>query len=315
MSLLTTIVKAFDLIFMQESIPVKVTKPHSWKPKTWRRKFFNQVFLLTAVACTLCALAALYFLGDHVISQGYSRLSWEFIDSFPSRLASKAGIKAALFGTLYLSALTMAIAVPLGIGAAVYLEEFSAPSKLRQLIDINIANLAGVPSIVYGMLGLMVFVRFFDLGRSLISGALTMSLLILPIIIVSTREALKTVPESVRLAAYGLGATKWQTIRSHVIPAALPGILTGIILALSRSIGETAPLVMIGALSYMAFIPEGPFDAFTALPIQIFNWASRPQEAFHVAAAAAIIVLLAVILILNGTAILLRAKFQRNNKW
>ncbi len=291
------------------------TRSSHWHPRRTQRKLTNFLFLSLCFACTSLAIGALFFLGNHIVSQGYDRLSLEFINNFPSRIAAKAGIKAALFGTLYLSVLTMMIAVPIGVGAAIYLEEFMPPSKIKHAIDINIANLAGVPSIVYGMLGLMLFVRVLDLGRSLLSGALTMSLLILPIIIVATREALKTVPEGVRLAAYGLGATQWQTIKSHVLPAALPGILTGLILALSRAIGETAPLVMIGALSYMAFVPETPFDAFTALPIQIFNWAARPQEEFHVAAAAAIIVLLAVIILLNAAAIALRARFQRQNKW
>ena len=207
------------------------------------------------------------------------------------------------------------IAIPIGVGAAVYLEEFAADTKMRRIIDVNIANLAGVPSIVYGMLGLMLFVRGLALGRSILAGALTMSLLILPVIIVTAREALKTVPSGVRQAALGLGATKWQTVRAHVLPAALPGILTGVILSLSRAVGETAPLLMVGALSYMAFIPGSPMDDFTVLPIQIFNWSSRPQDGFRVAAAAAIIVLLAILLTVNALAIITRTRFQRKMQW
>jgi phosphate transport system permease protein len=202
-----------------------------------------------------------------------------------------------------------------GVAAAIYLEEFGGRGKLSAFIDINIANLAGVPSIVYGILGLAIFVRWFSLQRSVLAGALTMSLLILPVIIMSSREAIRAVPHSIRQAALALGATPWQTVRHHVLPAALPGILTGLILALSRAIGETAPLIMIGALTYVAFVPSGPMDAFTALPIQIFNWASRPQAEFHQLAAAGIVVLLAVLLIMNAAAIIIRHRSQRDRAW
>ena len=203
------------------------------------------------------------------------------------------------------------IAIPVGVATAIYIEEFGGKGKLVKIIDINISNLAGVPSIVYGIIGLTLFVRGLQLERSLISGALTMSLLILPVIIIASREAIRTVPDSIRHAAIALGATQWQTVWSHVLPASFPGILTGVILGLSRAIGETAPLIMIGALTYVAFVPEGPMDSFTALPIQIFNWVSRPQEEFHELAAAAIIVLLVVLLSMNSLAIFIRHKMEK----
>ena len=214
----------------------------------------------------------------------------------------QAGIKSALWGTVWLIALTAGFSIPVGVAAAIYLEEYSPKGRLSQLIEVNIANLAGVPSIVYGILDWF-FCAIPGVGRSVLAGSLTMTLLILPVIIIAAREALRAVPGSIRQAAFALGATRWQAVRAQVLPVALPGILTGVILALSRAIGETAPLVMIGALTYVAFVPEGPMDAFTALPIQIFNWASRPQEDFHQLAAAGIIVLLATLLLMNATAV------------
>jgi len=287
----------------------------TWKPQNRRRRIADMLFWLAASSATLFGIAALVLLLQSIVNQGWDRISWEFLTNFPSRIAAKAGIKAALVGSAYLTVLVALIAIPVGVGAAVYLEEFAADSRLRRFVDINIANLAGVPSIVYGMLGLMLFVRTLALGHSLLAGACTMSLLILPVIIVTSREALKTVPFTVRHAAFGLGATRWQTVRAHVLPSALPGILTGIILSLSRAVGETAPLLMIGALSYMAFVPASPMDDFTVLPIQIFNWSSRPQDDFHVAAAAGIIVLLAVLLTVNACAIYMRMRFQRKLQW
>jgi phosphate transport system permease protein len=248
----------------------------------------------------------------HVSREGLGWLDWDFLTSFPSRFAERAGIKSALAGTLWLIMLTALFSIPVGLAAAVYLEEYARPSRLNTLIEINIANLAGVPSIVYGILGLALFVRGFALGRSVLAGSLTMTLLILPTIIIAAREAIRAVPQSIRHASYALGATRWETVRHHVMPAALPGVLTGIILALSRAIGETAPLVMIGALAFVAYVPAGPLDGFTALPIQIFNWTSRPQEEFHGLAAAAIIVLLVVLLLMNSIAIYIRNRYERN---
>ena len=262
---------------------------------------------------TWAAIAVLAVLLIHVSRQGLRWLDWQFLSSFPSRFPAKAGIKSALIGTLWLIGLTATLAVPIGVAAALYLEEYAAKGRIARFIEVNIANLAGVPSIVYGMLGLVIFVRFFALQRSLIAGAATMSLLILPVIIIAAREAIRAVPDSIRQAAYALGATKWQTVRSHVLPASLPGILTGVILALSRAIGETAPLVMIGALTYVAFVPQGPMDSFTALPIQIFNWASRPQEEFHQLAAGGIVVLLAVLLMMNAAAVVIRHRAERTH--
>jgi len=245
---------------------------------------------------------------------GFRWLDWHFITSFPSRFPERSGIKSALVGTIWLISMVAVISIPVGVSTALYLEEFAGKGRIAKFIEVNIANLAGVPSIVYGILGLAIFVRFMSLERSLVSGALTMSLLILPVIIIASREAIKTVPMGIRNAAYSLGATKWQTTWSHVLPASFPGIMTGVILALSRAIGETAPLVMIGALTYVAFLPEGPMDSFTALPIQIYNYVSRPQQEFHELAAAGIIVLLAVLLIMNATAIFIRNKTERRLK-
>ena len=250
----------------------------------------------------------------HVTQEGIQWLDLQFLSDFPSRFPAKAGIHSALIGTLWLISLTALFSVPIGIGAGLYLEEFTKKNRICQFVDLNISNLAGVPSIVYGMLGLVIFVRWFELNQSVLAGSLTMSLLILPVIIISTREALRAVPNTIRQAAFALGATRWQTIYAHVLPAAFPGILTGIILALSRAIGETAPLIMIGALTYVAFVPDGPMDDFTALPIQIFNWASRPQQQFHELAAAGILVLLFVLLLMNSIAVFIRHRLEKKNR-
>jgi len=263
---------------------------------------------------TWAGVAVLGVLLFHVTREGLRWVDIQFLTDFPSRFPEKAGIKSALWGTVWLIALTAAFSIPVGIGAAIYLEEYAAKGRISRFIEVNIANLAGVPSIVYGILGLVIFVRFFALGRSVLAGSLTMSLLILPVIIIAAREAIRAVPGSIRQATYALGATRWQVVRAHVIPSALPGILTGVILALSRAIGETAPLIMIGALTYVAFVPDGPMDAFTALPIQIFNWASRPQKEFHQLAAGGIIVLLAVLLPMNAVAVFIRHGAERNRK-
>lgn len=261
----------------------------------------------TAIALPLLLLIVLLW---GVGADASPRLSWEFITNFPSRKAELAGIFPAVVGSIYLIVLTTAIALPIGVGAALYLEEYARKGRLASLIEINIANLAGVPSIIYGLLGLGVFVRVFGLGRSLIAGALTMALLVLPMIVMITRESLRTVPEHLREASWGLGATKFQTVRQVVLPQAYPGILTGAILAISRAIGETAPVIVIGALTYVTFLPDGIDAPFTVLPIQIFNWVSRPQEEFLFNAAAGIAVLLITMLCLNGVAIWLRGRLQ-----
>ena len=278
-----------------------------------RRRKAN-LFRLFCATVTWFGVALLALLLYQVSVDGIRWLDMQFLTSFPSRFPYKAGIKSALVGTFWLILLIAVISIPVGVATALYLQEFSRKGRINRLIELNISNLAGVPSIVYGIIGLTVFVRGLALERSLISGALTMSLLILPVIIIASREAIKSVPMTIRYAAFALGATRWQTTWSHVLPASFPGILTGVILALSRAIGETAPLIMIGALTYVAFLPEGPMDSFTALPIQIFNWVSRPQEEFHQLAAGAIIVLLTVLLIMNATAIYIRYKTEQKLK-
>ncbi len=275
----------------------------------------TRVFIRICAGVTWSSVLLLGILLFQVSIEGFSWIDWQFISSFPSRFPERAGIKSALVGTLWLIGLVAIISIPVGVSTALYLEEFANnKSRFSKFIEVNISNLAGVPSIVYGIVGLALFVRYLSLGRSLVSGALTMSLLILPVIIIASREAIKTVPASIRYAAFSLGATRWQTTWSHVLPASFPGILTGVILALSRAIGETAPLVMIGALTFVAFLPEGPMDQFTALPIQIYNWVSRPQQEFHALAAAGIIILLAVLLLINATAIIIRNKTERRLK-
>lgn len=267
--------------------------------------------------CAFIAWSGVFLLGIllmRISIDGFSWIDWQFLDSFNSRFPERAGIKAALSGTLWLILMVAAISVPIGISAALYLEEFSGQGRIAKVIEVNIANLSGVPSIVYGILGLAIFVRFFAFERSLVSGALTMSLLVLPTIIIASREAIKSVPMSIRYAALSLGATRWQTTWSHVLPASFPGIMTGVILALSRAIGETAPLIMIGALTFVPFLPESPWDEFTALPIQIYTWIDRPQQEFHELAAAGIIVLLLVLLLMNATAIYIRSKTEQRLK-
>jgi len=280
-----------------------------------RRHRMGRALRALFLATTWAGVVLLALLLGEVFWDGIGWLDLQFLTSFPSRFPERAGIQAALWGTIWLIGLTALFSIPVGIGAAIYLEEYARRNWINTVIEINISNLAGTPSIVYGILGLALFVRGLALGRSLLAGALTMSLLILPVTIIASREALRAVPGSIRQASFALGATRWQTVWHHVLPAALPGILTSIILALSRAIGETAPLIMIGALTYIAFTPRGPMDAFTALPIQIFNWASRPQKEFYSLAAAGTIVLLAVLLSLNAAAIWIRYRSQREPQW
>ncbi len=275
------------------------------------RRLKASLFRGFLLAATFLGIAVLAVLLVSVTHNGLGWLDLTFLTSFASRIPEQAGIRAALFGTLWVMGLTALFSFPIGTGAALYLEEYAPRHWLTRLVQINISNLAGVPSLVYGILGLALFVRWLALDRSVLAGALTMTLLILPIIILTSQEALRSVPTSLRQASYALGATRWQTMWHVVLPQAFPGILTGTILALSRGIGETAPLLMIGALGYIAFTPAGPLDPFTVLPIQIFNWITRPQEEFRGLAAAAIIVLLVVLLTLNAGAIYLRNRFQR----
>ncbi|HVT45265.1 MAG TPA: phosphate ABC transporter permease PstA [Thermoanaerobaculia bacterium] len=271
----------------------------------------ERLFSLLSLLALFIPLVLLAVLFGDALRDALPRLDWNFLTGYPSRRPASAGILPALVGSAYLMLLTALMAIPLGVGAAIYLEEYARPNRLTQLIEINISNLAGVPSIIYGLLGLELFVRGFGLGRSLIAGAATLALLLLPMVIMASREALRTVPLSLREAGYALGADQWEVIRRVVLPMCLPGILTGIILSVARAIGETAPLITIGALTYVAFLPDSLKSPFTALPIQIFNWVSRPQAGFHVNASAGIVVLLALMLLLNGLAIFLRIRLQR----
>ena len=275
------------------------------------RKARGRLFEIVSLLATFVAIVVLLLLLADIFNRGLGALSWDFLNSFPSRFPEQAGIKSALWGSIWLLALTALFSFPIGVSAAIYLNEFASRGRLTTIIQTNISNLAGVPSIIYGLLGLELFVRTLQLERSLIAGALTMSLLVLPIIIVAAQEALRAVPDSIREGSYALGATKVETIWHHVVPLALPGILTGNILALSRAIGETAPLITIGALTFVAFLPDSLSSPFTALPIQVFNWVSRPQAAFHDRAAAAIIVLLVLLLAMNAGAIFLRNRYQK----
>lgn len=280
-----------------------------------KNKFTDNAFKILGIASTLFGLIILALLIIDIARVGLTRIDWDFITNLPSRRAQKAGIYTALMGTVWILFLTAIIAFPIGVAAGIYLEEYGKKSKWGNFLEINIANLAGVPSIIYGLLGLEIFVRAFNLGGSLLSGSLTLSLLILPIVIVSTREALKAVPSSIKDASVALGASKWQTIWNQTLPAAIGGVLTGVILAISRAIGETAPLIVVGALAYVPFAPSNPMDEFTVMPIQIFNWVSRPQHEFAVNAAAAIIILLLITFMMNGIAVFYRNKWQKKIKW
>ncbi|HEY0655823.1 MAG TPA: phosphate ABC transporter permease PstA [Chryseosolibacter sp.] len=280
-----------------------------------RNRNIDTAFKYVGIFFTFFGIAILVVFIGNILIDGLTRINWDFITNLPSRRASKAGILTAWTGTAWILGLTAIIAIPMGVAAGIYLQEYGRKNRLARIVELNIANLAGVPSIIYGLLGLEIFVRIMNLGGSLLAGALTLSLLILPIIIVATREALKAVPNSLREASYGMGATKWQTIWHQVLPAASGGILTGIILALSRAVGETAPLIVIGALAYVPFVADSPLDEFTVLPIQIFNWVSRPQEDFLTNGAAAIIILLLITFVMNGIAVYLRNKWQKKISW
>ena len=283
-------------------------------PGTAWRVRADRLFEIAALSVLVVALAALAALIADILLDGASRLSFDFITRFSSRRASQAGIWHALTGTVAVIGVTAALAVPIGMGAAIYLEEYGGRRRLARLIELNITNLAAVPSIIYGLLGLGIFVRQFGLGRSVLAGGATLALLVLPVVILSTREALRAVPSSLREGSYALGATRWQTIWYQVLPMAAPGILTGVILAMSRAVGETAPLLTIGAVTFITFAPDSLLSPFTVLPIQIFNWVSRPQADFHTNAAAGIIVLLVLLLSMNAVAIWLRDKYQKKTR-
>lgn len=293
-----------------------------------RRERLDRIFAVVGLFAIIVGMITLAALLADLAIDGLGRLTPGFFTSFPSRFASQAGILSAWVGTTLIMLVTALTAVPLGIAAGVYLEEYAPKTWLTALIEINIANLAGVPSIVYGLMALGLFVYQFKLGQSILAAGLTLALLILPIVIVATREAVRAIPGSIREAAYALGATKWQTTRDHVLPYSMGGILTGVIIALSRAIGETAPLITIGALTFIAFLPDPPIKGefpfvsfewlmspFTVLPIQMFNWLSRPQHEFHLNAAATGLVLMVMTLVMNAVAIYFRYRFRKRIKW
>ena len=282
-----------------------------FRPRLSMRKKVGSVVYVLFLLATMVGIVGLVVLLAQVIAEGAPWLNWNFLNSYPSRHPEEAGLKSALWGSVWLMGLTGMFAIPIGVGAAIYLEEYAVPSRLTAFIEINLSNLAGVPSIVYGLLGLSLFVQWMFQGeRVLLAGAMTMALLVMPIVILASREAIRAVPDTYRQAGYALGAEKWQVVKGIVLPQALPGILTGTILAMSRALGEAAPVIAISALVYLTFVPVHPLEQFTVLPIQIFNWTSRPQDEFRGIAAAAIVVLLVVLLTMNAVAIILRDRHQ-----
>ncbi|MCL4456673.1 MAG: phosphate ABC transporter permease PstA [Nitrospirae bacterium] len=298
------------------------------KRKIAKRKFYNKLFAIIGLMSTMVGLALLVTLFADLAIDGTPRLSFKFFTSFPSRFPDEAGILSAWVGTCLVMFVTASAAIPLGIGAGIYLEEYARKNWLTHIIEININNLAGVPSIIYGLLALSLFVYFFKFGESVLTAGLALALLILPMIIMATREAIRAIPNSIREASYALGATKWQTVINHIIPYSTGGILTGIIIGLSRAIGETAPIITVGALTFIAFLPPSPVGGdfpfinfkwllapFTVMPIQMFNWVSRPQQAFHLNAAAAGMILLVMTMVMNAIAIYIRYKFRKKIKW
>ena len=289
---------------------VKQYRPRlAWRQRvsrTWKWIFFGS----TGLAIVLLGLLLVSILGP-----GVPWLSWHLITNMPSRIPENAGMNSAIWGSLWIVLGSAIMSFVFGLGTAIYLEEYAEKNRWTDFIQTNIANLAGVPSVVYGLLGLVIFVDGMRMGRSLLAGVLTMGLLILPVVVISSREAIRAVPPSLREAAYGVGATKWQTVRHHVLPAAFPGIMTGIILSMSRAIGETAPLLVVGGASQVLFRPESPLDPFMVMPLQIYNWTGRPQAEFEHLAAAAIIVLMIVLLLMNSVAIALRQHFSKKQRW
>ena len=275
------------------------------------RKHVDKIILVGLITAVTIVLGVLATLLIRIIMDAWGWVDWQFITSYPSRKPELSGIKAALLGSLWVIGFTALISIPIGIGTAIYLEEFAEDNRFNRFIKLNIANLAGVPSIIYGILGLALFVELMKMGRVILAGSLTMSFLILPIIIITSQEAIKTVPRDLVNSSLALGSTKWQSVIKVIIPISVPGIISGIILAISRAIGESAPMIAISALVYLTFIPNGPMDRFTVLPIQIYNWISQPQDDFRAIAAAGIVVLMIVLLSMNSIAIWIRIKFQK----
>ncbi|MBP6381074.1 MAG: phosphate ABC transporter permease PstA [Pseudomonadales bacterium] len=293
-----------------------------------RGKQWDKVFVIIGLLCLMIGVLTLAVLLAGLVQDGAGRLNWDFFTHFPSRRAENAGILSAIVGSSLVMLLTAITAIPLGVAAGVYLEEYARRNWVTEIIEINVNNLAGVPSIIYGLLALGLFVYALDFGQSILSAGLTLALLILPIIIVATREAIRAIPSSIREGAYALGATRWQMVRDHIVPYSTGGILTGVIIGLARAIGETAPIITIGALTFIAFLPEAPLSTqfpfvsfewlkspFTVMPIQMFNWMSRPQAAFQENAAAAGVILVVMTLLMNATAIWLRLRYRKRIKW
>lgn len=276
-----------------------------------RRVSKNKAAKIIFLLATLFGMVVLATLIIRIVTQGIGYLDLDFLTSYASRRPEDAGIKAALLGTIWVMSITIPVSLILGVGTSIYLEEYAPKNKFTRFIELNLANLAGVPSVVFGLLGLTIFVRLLEMGRSILAGGLTMSLLILPVIVVASKEAIRSIPKEQYEAAYAMGATKWQIIRTVVLPGATPGILTGAILSLSRGVGETASLLMIGAMTFIAYTPTSVLDGFTVLPIQIFSWASRPQAEFQAVAAAGSIVLLIILIVMNSLAIIIRNKYSK----
>lgn len=275
-----------------------------------RRQAASRASRYVLLGATLVSVAVLVYLGYETIVRGAPRLGVDFLTNYPSRFADRAGLRSSLIGWFWVLGLTVVASIPLAVGTAIWMEEFAPRNKLLTLVKLNLANLAGVPSIIYGILGLAVFVRFAELGPSILAGALTLALMILPMTVIASQEAIRQVPPSIRHGALALGATRWQTVWNHVLPGAMPGIMTGVILAISRAAGETAALIMIGAFTFIAYDNTSPFEDFTTVPVQIYNWTIRPQEAFRENAAAAIIVLMVFVLTLNLLAAVIRERFR-----
>jgi phosphate transport system permease protein len=284
-------------------------------PRLRRRKFAGMLFLGACLVAVGILLLALLTLVGEVVIQGLPYLNGAFLTGVPSRIPTRAGILPALVGSIELSLIVGLLTFPIGVGAAIYLVEYARDSFVNRLLRTNISNLAGVPSIIYGVFGLALFVRALQLGYALVAGALTIALLILPVVIIASMEALKAVPDSQREGAYAVGATRWQMVRGSVLPAAAPGIMTGIILAMARAIGEAAPLILVGAVTFVTFLPSPFGDGYTVLPIQIYDWASRPQAGFQAIAASTIIVVLILMVLLNLVALVVRARLSRHIQW
>jgi phosphate transport system permease protein len=300
----------------------------SLKHDIQRRKRYDVIFTIVGIVALMIGVLTFAVLFAEMATKGVGRLDWDFFTNFPSRRPGQAGILTAWVGSTLVMLVTAFVAVPIGVASGVYLEEYARKNWVTDIIEINITNLAGVPSIVYGLLALGLFVYQFGLGQSILSAGLTLALLILPVVIVATREAIRSIPQAIREGSYACGATQWQTVRYHILPYSSAGILTGIIIGMARAIGETAPIITIGALTFIAFLPPAPihaeppflsfdwlFSPFTVMPIQMFNWTSRPEAAFQVNAAAAGFVLVVMTLAMNGAAIWLRYRLRRNIKW